>query len=316
MDRPTTRPDADALVARTEPDRPDGPPQPGSRAARGLPNLGRMPLGRRAGARDRRGGRRQDLALAATRGRSRPRPPLGRRRPHPVTRTRPTFYRLIAREFGLGDPAPSRVGLVDVLDGLRLDGQRVGLVVEEAHNLGFDLWEEVRVLANRLGRPGGFASMILVGQTPLALRFATRPFAAIEARLAARVHLGPIERRRGPATARPGPTRPFLDARRAGSPPPRRLGQPREVAPARRAAGRGDRSGRRPPPGDALGGSSRGSSRLPVRPAGPIRADARVSPGPRDTAAHRTRPAAPLDRPGPAADPRRREHDRGWLGRR
>ncbi len=34
--------------------------------------------------------------------------------------------------------------------------------------------------------------MILVGQTPLAIRFSTRPFAAIEARLAARVHVGPI----------------------------------------------------------------------------------------------------------------------------
>jgi general secretion pathway protein A len=66
------------------------------------------------------------------------------------------------------------------------------LVVEEAHNLSFDLWEEVRVLANRLGRPGGFTSMILVGQTTLAQRIATRPFAAIEARLSARVHLGPI----------------------------------------------------------------------------------------------------------------------------
>jgi type II secretory pathway predicted ATPase ExeA len=107
------------------------------------------------------------------------------------------FYRLIAHELGLIDPATtgpatSRVGLVDVLDGRRADGERISLVVEEAHNLSSELWEEVRVLANRLDRPGGFASMILVGQTSLALRFLTRPFAAIEARLASRVHLGPI----------------------------------------------------------------------------------------------------------------------------
>ena len=107
------------------------------------------------------------------------------------------FYRLIAHEVGLVDPcarhsSTSRVGLVDFLAGRQADGERISLVVEEAHNLSGDLWEEVRVLANRLDRPGGFASMILVGQTSLALRFSTRPFAAIEARLASRVHLGPI----------------------------------------------------------------------------------------------------------------------------
>ncbi len=108
------------------------------------------------------------------------------------------FYRLIAHELGLDgavgpDPAASRVGLVDFLAARLAEGERVGLVVEEAHNLSAEVWEEVRVLANRLDRPGGFAGMLLVGQTALAARFSTRPFAAIEARLAARVHLGPID---------------------------------------------------------------------------------------------------------------------------
>ena len=108
------------------------------------------------------------------------------------------FYRLIAHELGLDgtagpNPATSRVGLVDFLAARLAEGERVGLVVEEAHNLSAEVWEEVRVLANRLDRPGGFAGMLLVGQTALAARFSTRPFAAIEARLAARVHLGPID---------------------------------------------------------------------------------------------------------------------------
>ena len=70
---------------------------------------------------------------------------------------------------------------------------RVALVIEEAHNLSNAVWEEVRVLANRLDRPGGFASIVLVGQTALARRLTTRPFASIEARLAAKIHLGPID---------------------------------------------------------------------------------------------------------------------------
>ena len=197
MDRPTTRPDADDRVAMTESDDPTVLPsrrsaiescrsaaragesgRPGRSAAgpvlvTGEAGAGKTWLWRRVEAESPPGLRWVAVDLTPTE--------------DPAD-----FYRLIAHEFGLGDSSASRVGLVDVLEGFRADGRRVGLVVEEAHNLTFDLWEEVRVLANRLGRAGGFAAMILVGQTPLALRFATRPFAAIEARLSARVHLGPI----------------------------------------------------------------------------------------------------------------------------
>ena len=108
------------------------------------------------------------------------------------------FYRLIARELGLIEPgatgrAVSRVELIDHLAERQADGLRTALVVDEAQNVSPEIWEEVRVLANRLDRPGGFASMMLVGLTSLALRFSTRPFASIEARLASRVHLGPID---------------------------------------------------------------------------------------------------------------------------
>ena len=103
------------------------------------------------------------------------------------------FYRLMAHELGLAEAGSSRVELVEFLIERQSDGERLSLVIEEAHNLSAAVWEEVRVLANRFDRPGGFASMLLVGQTSLARRFSTRPFASIEARLAARVHLGPID---------------------------------------------------------------------------------------------------------------------------
>ncbi len=106
------------------------------------------------------------------------------------------LYRLISHELGLSNPgqtAASRVDLVDDLADRQTDGERVALVIEEAQNLSMAVWEEVRVLANRLDRPGGFTAILLVGQTALARRVKTRPFAAIEARLAGRVHLGPID---------------------------------------------------------------------------------------------------------------------------
>jgi general secretion pathway protein A len=106
------------------------------------------------------------------------------------------LYRLISHEIGLGDLCDQnagRVGLIDFLVERQADGQRLILMIDDAQNLAMPVWEEVRILANRLDRPGGFSKMILVGQTSLARRFTTRPFSAIEARLAAKIHLGPID---------------------------------------------------------------------------------------------------------------------------
>ncbi len=106
------------------------------------------------------------------------------------------LYRLIGHGLGLLGArtlGASRVDLADHLAENHADGRGLALVVEEAQNLSLEVWEEVRVLANRLGRPEGFAALIVVGQTALARRFSTRALSGVEARLAARVHLGPID---------------------------------------------------------------------------------------------------------------------------
>lgn len=106
------------------------------------------------------------------------------------------LYRLMGHGLGLlasDSLGEARVDLADHLVERHVDGQRTALVVEEAHNLSAAVWEEVRVLANRLGREDGFAGLIVVGQSTLARRLSARPLAAVEARLAARVHLGPID---------------------------------------------------------------------------------------------------------------------------
>ncbi len=108
------------------------------------------------------------------------------------------LYRLIGRATGQGPTGAASAGacradLADRLVDDHADGHRSALVVEEAQNLTPDVWEEVRILANRLGQPDGFAALVVVGQSALARRFATRPLSGFEARLAARVHLGPID---------------------------------------------------------------------------------------------------------------------------
>ncbi len=103
------------------------------------------------------------------------------------------LYRHLARGLGLTLGTPSRLDIADVLADRSADGERCGLVIDEAQNLALDVWEEVRVLLNRFGADDGFGAVILVGQTPLVRRFSTRPMAAIEARLAAHLHLRPFD---------------------------------------------------------------------------------------------------------------------------
>ncbi|MEO6808112.1 MAG: AAA family ATPase [Isosphaeraceae bacterium] len=106
------------------------------------------------------------------------------------------LFRTIGHALGLageGQRDTLRLALADSLAELHADGRRWVLVVDEAHLASANILEEVRVLSNRLGRPDGFASLVLLGQTSLACRVGTRPLAALEARLAARVHLRPID---------------------------------------------------------------------------------------------------------------------------
>jgi general secretion pathway protein A len=108
------------------------------------------------------------------------------------------LFRLLADGLGLvpeaGTPADRLARLVgEALAELAEDGRRRALVVDEAHLGGDDVLEALRLLSNRLGRADGLAALVLAGQTPLLRRLATRPLAALAARVAAHVHLGPVE---------------------------------------------------------------------------------------------------------------------------
>jgi general secretion pathway protein A len=106
------------------------------------------------------------------------------------------FYRAIGQALGLGTPdgpVATRLDLGDYLREAADDGDRWILVADEAHVAPADVLEEARILANLLGRRDGLAGLVLVGQTSLSRRLATRPLAAVGSRLSARVHLGPLD---------------------------------------------------------------------------------------------------------------------------
>lgn len=99
----------------------------------------------------------------------------------------------VAALGGAGGAGSVRLALNGALGSLRQDGFSVGLVLDEAHLAADDLLEEVRLLANRLGRGDGFDALMICGQTPLARRMDRKPLDSLESRLSARVHLLPLD---------------------------------------------------------------------------------------------------------------------------
>jgi type II secretory pathway predicted ATPase ExeA len=103
------------------------------------------------------------------------------------------LYQLLARAFRIDPEQFGRVELLDFLGERSLDGERWLIAIDEAHNLDTTTLEEVRVLANRIGRPDGPAAILLVGQTSLARRLEGRALAGFRSKIGALIHLRPLD---------------------------------------------------------------------------------------------------------------------------
>jgi type II secretory pathway predicted ATPase ExeA len=106
------------------------------------------------------------------------------------------LFRAVAHSLGLelsGGEDDVRFSVAEALAEQAIDGRRWGLCVDEAQVASNDVLEEVRVLSNRLGQSGGFAALLIIGQTPLSRRVDRRTLAALEARLSLRAHLRPLD---------------------------------------------------------------------------------------------------------------------------
>ena len=92
-------------------------------------------------------------------------------------------------------PGSPRLVLAESLAERSADGVRIGLIVDEAHGASDEILEEIRLQSNRLGRPDGFAALVVCGQTPLARRLEGKKLEGLESRLGGRVHLLPLDER-------------------------------------------------------------------------------------------------------------------------
>ena len=130
---------------------------------------------------------------------------------HPATRPRDLLARILHQ---LGDPTPANdtsappwdeastssscpqgdlpCRMADLLIDQASEGRRWSLFVEEAQNLTPATAEVIRVLSNRIARPDGFASIWLIGQTPLIRFLRTRPYQPLETRLGCHLQLPPL----------------------------------------------------------------------------------------------------------------------------
>ncbi len=108
------------------------------------------------------------------------------------------LLRLAGGELGLrmpDRPGPARLALTAGLRDAQADGRGWLLVVDEVQRAGTGVWEELQVLANRCGRPGGFEAVILLGRTEL-VRELSRPGAIGRERLGRgglHLHLPPMD---------------------------------------------------------------------------------------------------------------------------
>jgi general secretion pathway protein A len=106
------------------------------------------------------------------------------------------FLRLITEPLGVAVPdrlGAARMQLRGVLQDEATDGRRWLLVIDEAHRGSESVWDEVKAIVNQLGQPGGFAALIVVGETELVRTLSARSFHAIASALKAHVHLMPLD---------------------------------------------------------------------------------------------------------------------------
>jgi hypothetical protein len=112
--------------------------------------------------------------------------------------TVPELYRWLAFRLGLDvreglDTTSVRQRVTHEL-GLRgLNGMRYSLVLDEFQNASAEVIEEVRLMSNHLGTEGHWWSILVLAQTPLALKLRGWGYQSFRSRLSVHHHLLPLD---------------------------------------------------------------------------------------------------------------------------
>lgn len=110
------------------------------------------------------------------------------------TLSRPEFYELLAKAFGLSDEAVSSKtrfleDLKRLLEVRLAQGETTGLVIDEAQSMPFELLEEVRLLGNLESSSAKLMNIVLAGQPELLERLRDPLLDALRQRIALRCEL-------------------------------------------------------------------------------------------------------------------------------
>jgi general secretion pathway protein A len=107
------------------------------------------------------------------------------------------FFEMIAYDFDLKCDHKSKVGVLNALNERLLErathGLTTVLIVDEAHNLDWNVLEEIRLLGNLENRRGKLIQVIISGQPELDRKLDAPEFRQLKQRIALRCSLKPFE---------------------------------------------------------------------------------------------------------------------------
>jgi len=108
------------------------------------------------------------------------------------------FYDTLAASYGLSPYIGKKSGFLRNFSSFLAErghwGERVVLIIDEAHVLPVDLLEEIRLLSNQQGKASGILSIFLVGQPELNQRLSDPRLLPLRQRIAIRFHLETFDR--------------------------------------------------------------------------------------------------------------------------
>jgi len=106
------------------------------------------------------------------------------------------FFEMIAYDFGLRCTRTSKTEVLFALNEMILERANLGrttvLIVDEAHNLDWDVLEEIRLLGNLENRRGKLLQIVLAGQPELDRKMEAPEFRQLKQRIALRCVLQPF----------------------------------------------------------------------------------------------------------------------------
>lgn len=106
------------------------------------------------------------------------------------------FLQLVSYSVGTplaGGIGEARARLHSLLHDNDVDGRRWLLLIDDAHRGSALVWDEIGAVVNQAGKRGGFAAVVVLGDTELARSMATHGFREFASTVRLHLHLPPLD---------------------------------------------------------------------------------------------------------------------------